>query len=108
MNGLTPEQCSERYNYLVTEKQYAPLDYRPKVPMPDEELQVTIIDGDKKETMSIPRALLVNNMAYFRNILANKESTAIDLSIHSDICIFKWLMEHCYHLYQPSDYPLFH
>ncbi|KAE8303285.1 hypothetical protein GL50803_003594 [Giardia duodenalis] len=105
MNGLTPEQCSERYNYLVTEKQYAPLDYRPKVPMPDEELQVTIIDGDKKETMSIPRALLVNNMAYFRNILANKESTAIDLSIHSDICIFKWLMEHCYHLYQPSDYP---
>ncbi|EFO63890.1 Hypothetical protein GLP15_2749 [Giardia lamblia P15] len=105
MNGLTPEQCSERYNYLVTEKQYAPLDYRPKVPMPDEELQVTIIDGDKKETMSIPRALLVNNMAYFRNILANKESTAIDLSIHSDICIFKWLMQHCYHLYQPSDYP---
>lgn len=39
MNGLTPEQCSERYNYLVTEKQYAPLDYRPKVPMPDEELR---------------------------------------------------------------------
>lgn len=105
MNGLTPEQCSERYNYLVTEKQYAPLDYRPKVSMPDEELQVTIIDGDKKETMNIPRALLVNNMTYFRNILANKESTAIDLSIHSDICIFKWLMQHCYHLYQPADYP---
>lgn len=105
MNGLTPEQCSERYNYLVTEKQYAPLDYRPKVPMPDEELQVTIMDGDQKETMSIPRALLVNNMTYFRNILTNKESAAIDLSIHSDIGIFKWLIQYCYHLYQPADHP---
>lgn len=105
MNGLTPEQCSERYNYLVTEKQYAPLDYRPKVPVPDEELQVTIIDGDQRELMNIPRALLVNNITYFRNILTNKESTAIDLSIHSDICIFKWLIQYCYHLYQPTDYP---
>lgn len=104
INGASPEECCRRYTQLMTERKYTPLETRVSLPLEDELIQVTVIEGQEREVLSISRRVLVENTRYFRDLLLNREPGAVELSIHSDIAVFKWLIAYCYYATYPAEH----